>query len=273
MNTNSNTYTVIYTTVVCVLVAAILAFVSQSLKPKQEANEKAETISQILTAAQFGDKSDWQAKGNAATLDFYKKNAAEAIIINAKGQKVNDLSVADAAIYTTSELKAQNYNIKGGKELQIPVYKFQNGITVLPVYGAGLWGPVWGYIAFESDLNTIAGAYFDHESETPGLGGKIKDDPAFRAQFKGKSIDFNDAKAVFSIVKGGAPEGQANAIDAITGATMTSKGLGDAINVWLGAYKAYLQGAAPAEKDCCGHHAEGEECTGECEHHLNNTEE
>ena len=78
MNTNSNTYTVIYTTVVCVLVAAILAFVSQSLKPKQEANEKAETISQILTAAQFGEKADWQSKGNAATLAFYKENAAEA---------------------------------------------------------------------------------------------------------------------------------------------------------------------------------------------------
>ena len=240
MNTNSNTYTVIYTTVVCVLVAAILAFVSQSLKPKQEANEKAETISQILTAAQFGEKSDWQAKGNAATLDFYKKNAAEAVVINSKGQKVSDLSVSDAKIYTTSELKAQNYNIKNGSELALPVYKFNNGITVIPVYGAGLWGPVWGYVAFKQDLKTIAGAYFDHESETPGLGGKIKDDPSFRAQFSGKSVDFSDSKGVFSIVKGGAPEGKANAIDAITGATMTSKGLDAAINVWLGAYKSYL---------------------------------
>ena len=64
MNTNSNTYTVIYTTLVCVLVAAILAFVSQSLKPKQEANEKAETISQILTAAGFDGKAHWQEIGN-----------------------------------------------------------------------------------------------------------------------------------------------------------------------------------------------------------------
>ena len=284
MNTNSNTYTVIYTTIVCVLVAAILAFVSQSLKPRQEANEKAETISQILTAAQFGEKSEWQAKGNAAVLDFYKSNAAEAIVINAAGEKVDDLNVADATIYNVSQLKAQNYNIKGGKDLQIPVYKFQNGTTVIPVYGAGLWGPVWGYLAFESDLSTIAGAYFDHESETPGLGGKIKDDPSFRAQFNGKSVDFSDAKAAFSIVKGGAPEGKANAIDAITGATMTSKGLDEAINVWLGAYKAYLEGAAPAVKAHCGHHGEGEcsgehecaeghECSGECGHHHNNTEE
>ena len=273
MNTNSNTYTVVYTTIVCVLVAAILAFVSQSLKPSQEANEKAETISQILTAAQFGEKSEWQAKGNAAVLDFYKSNIAESIVINASGEKVSDLNAADAEIYTTSSLKAQNYNIKGGKDLQLPVYKFSNGISVIPVYGAGLWGPVWGYIAFESDLNTIAGAYFDHESETPGLGGKIKDDPSFRAQFKGKSVDFADAKGIFNIVKGGAPEGKANAIDAITGATMTSKGLNEAINVWLEAYKSFL--GSNAAKACGHHNCEGQcgkdcadcegECSGECE--------
>lgn len=273
MNTNSNTYTVVYTTIVCVLVAAILAFVSQSLKPSQEANEKAETISQILTAAQFGEKSEWQEKGNAAVLDFYKSNIAESIVINAAGEKVSDLNAADAEIYTTSNLKAQNYNIKGGKDLQLPVYKFSNGISVIPVYGAGLWGPVWGYIAFESDLNTIAGAYFDHESETPGLGGKIKDDPSFRAQFKGKSVDFADAKGIFNIVKGGAPEGKANAIDAITGATMTSKGLNEAINVWLEAYKSFL--GSNAAKACGHHNCEGQcgkdcadcegECSGECE--------
>ena len=240
MNTNSNVYTVIYTTVVCVLVAAILALVSSSLKPKQDANEKAETISQILTAAQFGEKAEWQAKGNAAVLDFYRQNAAEAILINAAGNKVGELSVSDAAVYGKSELKAQNYSIKDGKDFSVPVYIFKNGVSVIPVYGAGLWGPVWGYIALGSDLNSIAGAYFDHESETPGLGGKIKDDPAFRAQFKGKSLDFGDPKGAFSIVKGGAPAGKANAIDAISGATMTSKGLGDAINVWVEAYKAYL---------------------------------
>jgi Na+-transporting NADH:ubiquinone oxidoreductase subunit C len=240
MNTNSNVYTVIYTTVVCVLVAAILALVSSSLKPKQDANEKAETISQILTAAQFGEKSEWQAKGNAAVLDFYRQNVAEAVLIDARGNKAGELSASDAAVYGKSELKAENYNIKDGKDMKLPVYIFKNGISVIPVYGAGLWGPVWGYIALESDLKTIAGAYFDHESETPGLGGKIKDDPAFRAQFKGKSVDFNDSKAAFSIVKGGAPAGKANAIDAISGATMTSKGLDEAINVWLKAYKAYL---------------------------------
>ena len=232
MNTNSNVYTVVYTTVVCVLVAAILAFVSQTLKPMQVANEKAETISQILAAAQFEEQT-----GNAAILKFYKENISEAILVDAAGKKVGSLKTGDAQVYSTADLKAQNYKIKDGSDFKLPAYIFKNGVSVIPVYGAGLWGPVWGYMAL--DGLKIVGAYFDHSGETPGLGGKIKDDPKFRAQFEGKSLDFTD-KQPFEIVKGGAPAGKANAIDAISGATMTSKGLGDAICVWALAYKNYL---------------------------------
>lgn len=242
MNTNSNTYTVIYTTVVCVLVAAILAFVSQLLGPMQQANEKAETIRQILAAAQFAEKSEWDSKSNDEVLTFYKENVEKAYTIGQDGQENGTLDIANVEIYKTSDLKAENYNIKDeskASEIALPVYRFKNGISVIPIYGAGLWGAVWGYIAFEANLNTIAGAYFDHDSETPGLGGKIKDDPAFRAQFNGKNIDYA-AESIFAIVKGGAPEGQSNAIDAITGATITSAGLNDAINTWLEAYKNML---------------------------------
>lgn len=224
MNTNSNVYTVVYTTIVVVLVAAVLAFVSQKLGPMQQANEKAETISQILTAAQFGEKDHWQEIGNAATIKFFEENID-----------------GDNAVLSTSDLKALNYKIKDGSITsdELPVYLFKNGVCVIPVYGAGLWGPVWGYLAFNPDRRTLEGAYFDHDSETPGLGGKIKDDPAFRAQFNGKKVDFSDEKP-FSIVKGGAPAGKANAIDAITGATMTSKGLDAAIVSWLNAYETEL---------------------------------
>lgn len=222
MNTNSNVYTVVYTTVVCALVAAILAFASSSLKSRQEANEKAETISQILTAAQFGQKDYWSKIGNNATIKFFEDSIA-----------------VQTNVCSVPELKALNYLIKGEGASELPVYKFSNGVSVVPVYGAGLWGPVWGYIAFAEDLHTIVGAYFDHESETPGLGGKIKDDPSFRAQFVGKKIDYSDAKP-FAIVKGGT-QGKENAIDAISGATMTSKGVDAAINTWLEAYKNILE--------------------------------
>ena len=272
MNTNNNVYTIIYTTVIVVVVAALLAFVSQSLKGKQEANEKADTISQMLTAAQFGTKAEFQKQGNAAVLAKYAEEIGEAFLIDVNGEKVADLPLDQ--VLSPKELKRQNYNIKGGAnktgEPAIPVFKFKNGKTVVPIYGAGLWGPVWGYIAFEDDLKTIAGAYFDHESETAGLGAKIKDDPTFQAEFIGEKPDFSGAK-VFEIVKGGSPkeadgsETIDNKIDAITGATMTSNGLTDAINVWFSAYAKYFQGAAPAEKACCDENCEGN-CEGEeCE--------
>ena len=255
MNTNSNTYTIIYTTLIVVLVAAVLAFVSQSLKSRQEANEKADTMSQILTAAGFATKAELQAAGNTAVLERFAQELDRSFTVGTDGQKVADLE-ADK-VYSPKELKAQNYNIKDGSAAQLPVFIFKNGITVVPVYGAGLWGPVWGYIAFEPGSNVMKGAYFDHESETAGLGAKIKDDPSFQAEFNGESADFNSAN-VFDIVKGGAPKNPDgtsvadNQIDAITGATMTSNGLDAAIDTWLGAYSAYFKGAVTAKDDCCG---------------------
>jgi len=270
MNTNSNTYTVVYSAIVVILVAAILAFVAQVLNPKQVANEKADTISQMLTAAQFGTKKEISGKGNDYILSTYKENVKAAYTIDAKGNKIADLNSADAEIVTTSGLKAQNSNIKKGADVALPVYvlaKDGEEITVLPIYGAGLWGPVWGYIAYKSDLKTIVGAYFDHASETPGLGGKITE-PDFQGQFTGKQVDFSD-KAPFAIVKGGAPAGKANAIDAITGATMTSNGVNDAINTWLKAYEPFFASAGTATEDCCGSEEDcccgGEEMEGECE--------
>lgn len=247
MNTNSNIYTVIYTTIVVILVAAILAFVSQKLGPMQAANEKAENISQILTAAQFGDKDHWKQEGNAATIEFFKENIETIGLYNGEGELVGNLDCTDAQIYSVSDLKAQNYIIKKGDKaaLKLPAYGFKNGITVVPIYGAGLWGPVWGYLALNNDFATIEGAYFDHESETPGLGGKIKDDPSFRESFIGEILSYGTEKA-FGIIKGGSEKGNRtdSKVDAITGATMTSKGLDAAINSWVKAFEPALKEAA-----------------------------
>lgn len=237
MNTNGNIYTIIYTTVIVVVVAGILAAAASFLKPAQQANIKAETISQMLQAAQF----DTHGMNNVQKLDKYAEEIESAFIVDAQGAKVRDLGVSRSGIELEDGLKAQNYAIAGkdGYTLGLPVYIFKGGVTLIPCYGAGLWGPVWGYLAIEPDGTTIKGAYFDHESETAGLGSRIKDDPAFRAQFVGKKIAW-DELPLFEIVKGGAPEGKENAIDAITGATMTSKGLDAAIGTWLAAYKPYF---------------------------------
>ncbi|MBR1873202.1 MAG: FMN-binding protein [Bacteroidales bacterium] len=251
MNTNSNVYTVVYTTVIVVLVAAILAVVSQSLKSKQDANEKADTISQMLTAAGFGTKDEFQKMGNEAVIAKYAEEIASAYTVNLEGTNLTDLSIENTEIYTPAMLKKQNYIIKGMQEgeVALPVFEFKNGVTVVPVYGAGLWGPIWGYIAFNEPKDgviTIKGAYFDHESETAGLGSRIKDDPAFQSEFVGEIPDFENSN-VFEIVKGGSPKNADgsevidNKIDAITGATMTSRGLDKAIDTWLGAYSKHFR--------------------------------
>ena len=275
MNTNNNVYTVIYTTVIVVIVAALLAFVSQSLKSKQDANEKADTISQMLTSAQYGTKEEISGLGNAAVLEKYAQEIEKAFVIDLEGNVVRELE--GNAVYSAKQLKRQNYNIKGGPnktgEPELPVFVFRNGRTGVPIYGAGLWGPIWGYMSFETDLKTIGGAYFDHESETAGLGARIKDDPSFQAEFVGEVADFS-SENVFEIVKGGAPkeaDGKSavdNKIDAISGATMTSQGLDAAIDTWLAAYAKYFIANAP--KECCGE-GEGEGTC--CEEPANTVEE
>ena len=239
MNTNSNAYTVIYTTLVVVVVAAVLAFTAMKLKPAQSANAKAETLRQMMSAAQIKPTDELYATKNAGVLQLYADNIQEAYTIGLDGQKNGELSVSKDKIELVDNLKPQNKAIKDGGEAKLPVYIFKSGVTVIPIYGAGLWGPIWGYVAFQPDCHTIAGAFFDHESETPGLGAKIKDEPWFREKFVGKTVEWGDSPA-FRLEKNAETTGADNAIDAITGATMTSKGLNEALNVWFGAYEKHL---------------------------------
>lgn len=244
MNTNSNVYTVVYTTVIVVIVAAVLAFVSGKLGPAQNANAKAETLRQMMSAAQIRPTDELYATKNAGILQLYADNIQEAYTIGLDGEKNGELSISKDNIELVDKLKPQNKAIKDGGQATLPVYVFKSGVIAIPVYGAGLWGPIWGYIAFQPDCRTIAGAYFDHESETPGLGAKIKDEAWFREKFIGKTVEWGDTPA-FRLEKNAEAGGATNAVDAITGATMTSKGLNEALNVWFKAYEKHLElGAA-----------------------------
>ena len=239
MNTNSNVYTVIYTAVIVVIVAALLAFVSSKLGPAQDANAKAETLRQMMAAARVKPTEDLYAAKNAEVLQLYADNIQEAYTIGLDGQKNGELSVSKDKIDLVSKLKPQHKAILADGEVTLPVYVFKGNISVIPIYGAGLWGPVWGYIAIQPDCHTIAGAFFDHESETPGLGAKIKDEPWFREKFIGKTVEWGDSPA-FRLEKNAEASGASNAVDAITGATMTSKGLNEALNVWFKAYEKHF---------------------------------
>lgn len=252
MNTNSNVYTVIYSTILVVIVAAVLAFAAMALKPMQDENVKKETISQVLKAACQADENITIGE-NDNVMKMYSEKAIDAFYVNGLGIVGNKMNtgkddVKNIEVKSTSYLKAQNDIIKkieaGNNELletlALPVYVLDiNGqtVTVIPCYGAGLWGPIWGYIAVAEDGKTLDGAIFDHKSETPGLGAKITELP-FYSQFKGKK--FAEGEVIFEVVKGGA-KGAENGVDAISGATITSQSLGKSINMWAKYYEPYLK--------------------------------
>ena len=271
MNTNNNVYTIVYTTIVVVIAAAILAIAAMALKPRQQANITAETISQMLTAAGFASKEDLAKNGNDQILAMYSDNIKTAFLIDAEGNKTGELETEVSDIELQDNLKAENKNIAAGHP-SLPVYVFEKDgaeVNVIPCYGAGLWGPIWGYIAFNADCTEILGAYFDHESETPGLGAKIKDEAWFREQFVGKTVNYANIDHAFSIVKGGAPKDDKSAVDAITGATMTCNGLEAALNTWFKAYIPFLQkkaGAAADDGACCEDGCSGEGCDHDHDH-------
>ena len=235
MNTNSNTYTVIYSIILVVVVAAVLAFAAMFLKPTQDANVKKDTIGQILTAATFAGVED------AKILDTYKAEIESAILVNLEGEKVGELNIEDCEVYGTSDLKRQI----AAEQKSLPVYIFKNGYTVVPCYGAGLWGPIWGYVGLEKDLKTIKAVCFGHKGETPGLGAKIADEPSFAEAFVGKTIGAGEI--LFEVTKPANRQTENNGVDAISGATITSQALGTTLNQWFGFYKNYLAKNAEVE--------------------------
>ena len=232
MNTNSNTYTVIYSIILVVVVAAVLAFAAMFLKPTQDANVKKDTIDQILTAATVTGED---------ILATYRQEIESAILVDLEGNKVGELDIESCEVYGNADLKKQI----AAEQKALPVYIFKNGITVVPCYGAGLWGPIWGYVGFAEDLQTIKAVRFGHKGETPGLGAKIADEPSFAEAFVGKTIGAGEI--LFEVTKPANRQTENNGVDAISGATITSQALGTTLNQWFGFYKNYLAKNAATE--------------------------
>ena len=245
MDTNKNSYTIIYSIVMVVVVAAVLAFVSLSLKDKQNENISKEKQQYLLASVGLGADAD------------FNQVITEAIVVDGNGKVINtansNIANSEAFNISTSEQTAKIKAMEAlapadqeaaRAELRLPVFiaNLPDGSQayIFSAYGAGLWGPIWGWISLKTDLNTIAGVKFDHSGETPGLGAEIAT-PWFAAQFSGKEMFVNGEFTSVSIVKGGAKEGSTNEVDAISGGTITSKALDASIRTWFEAYLPYLK--------------------------------
>ena len=251
MNINSNRYTFIYAIVMVVIVAVILSFAATSLAPKQEENVRIEKMQNILRAA-MADKDEPITAQNAIAL--YNDNIVEELTVDAKGNIVNIFNVktekftqGDGRRAFDIDIKEQLEKIRKDESGLLPVFVYQNGSVtkyVIPVYGTGLWGAIWGNLALSSDLRTIQGAIFDHKGETPGLGADIVT-PNFTNRFQGKTL-FNEAGDIqtFRMVKCGVnalPETERPcAIDALSGATITCDGVQKMLNDCIGYYKPWI---------------------------------
>jgi Na+-transporting NADH:ubiquinone oxidoreductase subunit C len=192
---NSNRYIFLYATVLIIIVAVLLTVTALWLQPFQDRNKKNEKRISILTAAGIPGVN----AQNAASM--FEKHCTSELLLDENGNPTEN----DAGL---------------------PVFVIDRQISVIPMQGNGLWGPIWGYLAIATDGRTILGANFDHKSETPGLGGEITTEK-FKGQFSGKQILENGNIVPVQF-------------DAITGATKTSNGVKEMIDNTLEKYSTYL---------------------------------
>ena len=192
LNTNSNAYIIIYSAILVVIVAFLLAFVYQALKPMQDANVALDVKKQILYSLNIRDLDGAEAEAKYAAVVLEEGDI--------DGQKIYRCRLDSLGLY------------------------------VISMKGMGLWGGISGYVSvYENDGPTVYGAYFNHESETAGLGAEIKDSQAWQEKFIGKKVFKGDLDHVaLSVVK--KVEDPETQVDCVTGATLTSNGVNDMLH-------------------------------------------
>lgn len=211
-----------------VIVSVLLSLAATLLQPRQTLNVEIDKKKSMLESIGVPSTPE-------NTQELYDKYITGSFVVNTKGEQVTDVDAF------TVDLRAEQR--KPVEEQYLPVF---NAVTddgeeliILPLQGKGLWGPIWGYVSLKSDLNTIFGATFDHKGETPGLGAEINTTP-FESMFEGKQLFEQDNFVSVGVIKGGVPEDDPHNVDAISGGTITSKGLEDMLYDGIGKYNEYF---------------------------------
>ena len=219
LDTNSDVYAIIYSAVVVVIVAFLLAGVSSLLSPKQIDNIRLDKKKQILASLNIKNQAD--------AAKVYEEVIKADPVVNAQGSIVAEnggFEVANDAV-NAENLPLYIAEVDGAKKY------------IIPMTGNGLWGGIWGYLALNDDCNTIYGVYFSHQGETPGLGAEIASDK-FQSRFPGRVV-YRDGEVVLSVVKKVADESVE--VNAVSGATITCNGVNDMLKRKLAPYSTYLE--------------------------------
>jgi Na+-transporting NADH:ubiquinone oxidoreductase subunit C len=234
MNKNSSGFTFLFASVMVIVVAILLSLAVIALTPFQEQNVKLEKMQNILSS--IGIKTE--RKEAEKLFNQYIKGQ---VVLNNKGEKIT----GDVTAFDIDLKKELDKARTGEADKQLfPLFIFNKDSTqyyIIPVRGKGLWGPIWGYVALESDMNTVHGASFNHKGETPGLGAEINTEE-FQQQFVGKKILDDAGKFVsVKVVKGGAAPGDLHGVDAISGGTITSNGVTEMLRRTINYYIPYFK--------------------------------
>ena len=224
----SNRYIFIFSTVMVVIVAALLSLAATLLQPAQERNLEIEKKKNMLESIRVPATRE-------NTVQLYDKYIKESFVLNSKGKAVEGVDAFTVVL--------KNEQKKPVEQQSLPVFKAiaDNGepLIILPVEGKGLWGPIFGYVSLMRDMNTIYGVNFDHKGETPGLGAEINT-TSFESMFHDKKLYDNQSFVSVKVIKGGADQGDIHGVDAISGGTITSKGLEKMLFDCISKYDDYL---------------------------------
>ena len=235
----------LYVFMLTAVTAFILSGLFMWLNPTFEANKAEAKKVAILSCVP--DSLDLSSKEKIS--DAYSKITMYAVtesgdLYNADSSsvlKINEMATGGAKSYKNlAELELANEEKKNSDNRVYPVYKYESDESkyyIVAIRGNGLWDKIWAYVALEDDLNTIAGIYFDHKAETPGLGAEIKDSDNFKSQFIGKKV-FDGSNVAFTVLKR-LKKGD-YFVKGIAGATITSDGVTKMFASGMGYYKTYF---------------------------------
>lgn len=239
INKDSNGYTFGFAITMVVIVGAILAGVAIATKPFKDKNDEVKKKMDIVKAL-MPDEESKSAITRANAEDKFTElvNLEDAIVINMNGEIKDDVKAFDVDIRKENRDKTL-----GESEKNYPLFIAEidgKKAYVIPVVGKGLWGPIWGNICLDEDMNTIKGATFDHKGETPGLGAEIKQAFFINGWVGEKVANTEGDFEKFEIVKDktGTKEKK---VDGITGGTITSKGVEEMVNRCLKPYMLYFK--------------------------------
>jgi len=239
----SNTYIIVFSAILTIILGGLLSGASVILKPFQDKQIELDTKKKILGAVM--DISN--IKDSNEILALYDKRV-KSIVVDIKGVPLEKDAKGNPMIAEKIDFQKNNNKYKYNPEDRpYPVFMFINEAGkveayIFPMFGAGLWDWISGFIALEADLNTVKGVAFDHKSETPGLGARITSE-VITSRYVGKKVfDANGALQSVSMVKGekGLPLDDHH-VDGMSGATLTGKGVNAMLKNYLGFYQTYIE--------------------------------